>query len=144
MNESTSQIPTASPVQSFDLGSFEEHTRDKEWVNICHPVSGAPTGLRILAASPDSEHYRQADRKIKNRNLAFMQKSRGKPLSMEALEAAGLDLIVAITLDWQGARWDGRELECDEANARMLYATFPFIREQVDAFVGDRANFFGA
>jgi len=39
---------------------------------------------------------------------------------------------------------DGKELACNKDNAAALYERFPWIKEQVDTAVGDRANFINA
>ncbi len=140
----TNMTASATETTGFDLGQIAQAAIDKAWATITHPVTGAPTDMRIQVASPDSDLYKRIDRKIKNRSLTVMQKTRGRPVSIEAMDASGLELLVGITVGWEGARQDGRDLECNEENTRMLYTKFPFIREQVDTFVGDRANFFSS
>lgn len=51
-----------------------------------------------------------------------------------------IELLTACTASWN-LTWNGKQPECTPENVRKLYAEQPWIREQVDVFVGDRANF---
>lgn len=133
--------PVAATPQSFDLSSLAEAMHDTAVLTVTHPRTGAPTPITITLAAPDSETYRAVDRRVKNRNMATARKSRNG-LTIEAIEAGMLDLIVGVTLDWDGVTWDGAPLKFSADNARMVYAKFPFIREQVDEFLAERVNFF--
>ena len=126
----------------FDLAALKETMKTEGVVEITHPQTGVATGVKIRVASPDSERFISVDRRLKNRNMAIMQKSKNKTVTMEAVDAAAMDLLVGITLGWEGVTWSGAEMEFTEANVRTLYSEFPFIKEQVDSFVGDRGNFF--
>lgn len=133
MDQNTSAI--------LDLDELEKAMLPEAWLTINHPQSGAPTATRIKLASPDSEHFRRADRRIKNRNNAAMMKGR-RQITQEMMEASSLDLLAAVTLDWENVRRSGADLPFSEEEARKLYEEKPFIREQVDAFASDRVNFF--
>lgn len=128
---------------SFDLQAIHDVMQDSAWLTILHPRTGAPTPMRIKIASPDSESYRKVDRRIKNRSFAAVKKNKGN-VSAEALEASSMDLLVGITLEWENVVWGGTPMEFTEDNVRQLFTQFPFIREQVDEFAGDRNNFFSS
>jgi len=49
--------------------------------------------------------------------------------------------VIRCTLAWRGIVYEGEALECNPGNARRLYAALPWLREQVEAFIADRANF---
>lgn len=93
--------------------------------------------ISITLAGYDSKAARKMRHAMANRR---MQRTGGK-MTAESLEADGIELLCALTLGWQNIVVDGEPLEFSADNAAKLYKRFPWIREQVDAFVGDRANF---
>ena len=133
-------VPTPA-TNVFDLSSFQDAMRDSASLTIMHPQTGAPTPITITVASPDSDAYKAVDWRVKNRNITMARKSKNG-LTIEAIDASGLDILVGATLGWDGMTWDGAALPFSADNARMVYTTFSFIREQVDEFLADRANFF--
>lgn len=127
-------------MSTFDLSDLKSKTQNDAWVTILHPGTGVSTGIRINVVGPDSDLYRKVDSRIKNANLLAAQR-RGK-ITAEVLDAGGLDLLVGVTVGWEGVVFSGQPLEFTEENVRQVYTDFRFIREQVDEFVGQRANFF--
>ena len=127
---------------ALDITSFMEQQLETAVVEICNPNSGEPLGVKITLASPDSGKYRTASLAIQNRQLQYSMKNRGRSISAERLEENALELLIEATLDWEGLVEDGRELACTPENVRRVYQNMPFIREQVDEFLGDRRNFF--
>lgn len=79
-----------------------------------------------------------SDRRLQKR----FSKGKAKFNSAEMLED-GLELLVACTKGWKHIKISGVVLPFSEENSRMLYTKYPWIREQVDTFVNDRANFLG-
>ena len=134
-------VPMAVAPAAFDLQSLESVMLDEAWLTVLHPQTLEPTPIKIKVASPESESYKKVERRIRNRNVALLKKSKSG-LSAEALEASAMDLLVGVTVDWQGVTWGNALLEFTPDNARMLYGKFSFIKEQVDEFIGDRASFF--
>jgi len=66
---------------------------------------------------------------------------RGVSITADELDNDSLDLLAACTLGWSGFVVDGSELECNTENARRLYRQFPWLREQAQQYIDDRANF---
>lgn len=58
------------------------------------------------------------------------------------MDRAGL--LAKMTLDWEGIGMDGKVLPCTEENAKKYYFRFPWVMDQVDKFIGDRASFLPA
>lgn len=129
-------------MEITDLSKILEESLQEATLTIYHPVSGVDLGIRIKVCSPDSERYRKHERAIKNRALTQARKQKNNQLSMEAIEESSMDLLVGSIVSWDGVVWGGQPLECTEENARQLFEQFPFIRRQVDEFLGDVANFF--
>lgn len=107
------------------------------WLTLEHPVTGVPLSAEIKLAGIDSKIYQKQVRKNQDRRL---KRFRLKTSSNE-LENERLSLLVAITLEWKDVAEDGQALEHTLENARHLYTEYSWIREQVDEFAGDRANF---
>lgn len=124
----------------MDLSEIRKQAQDEAWVTILHPVSGEETSMRIRLLSPDSERYRQIDNRIRNVATKSMTKRGG--LSAEELSESGLQLLIQATVGWENVIFDGQPIQFSPENVRTVYTDFPFIREQVDRFLGDRRNFF--
>ena len=112
------------------------------WLEVLNPVTNQPVGAKILVAGVDSVAYREAQRKISNRRLAAMSRrgSRYK-VSAEEVEAEGLELLTTCIMDWEGISENGEKLDCNQDNAKRLFAAAPWLKEQVDEFIGDRSHF---
>jgi len=108
-----------------------------EWLELEHPVTGEPLGVRIKLAGIDSDYYKKEMRRQQNRRL----KKGIRNISAEELEAETISLLVACTLEWENVEYDGTPLECNAENVRKIYKEFSWIREQVDVFINNRGNF---
>ncbi len=98
---------------------------------------GSPVTIELR--SDDDEVVKAQERLATNRRLKNLQRIR---MTAEEIEAEGLDKLAAATVAWHTFEdSDGETIVCNRANARALYAAHAFIREQVDTFIADRANF---
>jgi hypothetical protein len=113
-------------------------------MHLCHPLSGdrlkqddgSYIVIRLLGA--DAPEYRQRVHRIANKNVQRRKKSAP---SAEQIEEQTVSLLAAITVGWEGIVVNGEALEFSEQAAKELYQDHVWIREQVDEFVADRANF---
>jgi hypothetical protein len=107
--------------------------------------SGGPVRIRLLGV--DSTQYRSATRETVRKRLAKRAASGSAqtPLSgddMDEVERDTLDLLVTCTVGWENVMTpQGEAIPCGPDNARALFESYPVIREQVEAFIGNRANF---
>lgn len=135
----------------MDLSQFDTEKAAEQGA-LCHLVNPAtneklyqddksPVGIQVHGS--DSSKYRKAQRTLNNKRLENQFKKRSQKITMEQLEEDSLELLVAVTVGWQGIVVDGEPLEFSEKNCRELYTRFTWIREQVDEFVTDRSNFLG-
>jgi predicted glycosyltransferase len=97
----------------------------------------------LILAGEDSDQYQQVLRTQRRRRLDQALKGRKAGVTPEQLEAEALDLLVACTLSWKHIAIDGSET-FSPTTARKLYEEYPWIREQAERFIGDRANFLPA
>ena len=91
----------------------------------------------ITVHSKDSDASRSAALAITNRRL----KSRATTVTAEQLLSETFETLARITVSWQGIADENGPLECTFANAKKLYAQAPDVKEQVENFIAERANF---
>jgi len=117
---------------------------DGAWLHLCHPATGAPLykdqddmPIRIRVRGQDSSVARRMETQMADRRL----NRRAKKLSAEEIEREGLDLLTALVVEWEGIVLHGEDVPCTPENVRQVLKQLRWVREQIDTFVGDRANF---
>jgi hypothetical protein len=76
-----------------------------------------------------------------NRRLQKAQRTGGKlNLSAEEIEASALDLLIKCVEGW-AITLGGERPDCTEAKVREVFEALPWVREQVDAALGDAQAF---
>ena len=116
---------------------------------VTDPVTGAPitnpdgSAVVLMLYGQDSDVYRRITDANANRRLEHAVGGRRAKLTAEQLRAESLEVVVACTAGWEGIEWDGAPLAFSPANARKLYTALPWLQEQAEGFIGDRAHFFG-
>jgi hypothetical protein len=127
----------------MDLSTLEP-TTDSVPVPLRHPVTnekllaagGAPITVNIVGM--DSEQFRTRHRAIINRRLSAGKKAK---VTAEEIEAESIDTIAACITGWQQIELDGKPLEYSKGAAKTLLTRLPWLREQLDEAIADRANF---
>jgi hypothetical protein len=76
----------------------------------------------------------QADRRIQHINRTKT------PVTVASMERDEIELAVVATLEWD-VILDGKKADCDVKAYRAAYTKYPWLYEQVVAFIGARANF---
>ncbi len=117
-------------------------------VKLYHPSTNEDMGITIRVLGKDSDEFQKINRAQSKRRMEKMSKGgfRGANIPLESIEQDGLELLASLTKTWkqgdkQTLTLDGVELACNKDNAVLIYKRFPWIKEQVDSFIGDRANF---
>lgn len=113
---------------------------------VVHPSTGEPLGIKITLAGIDSKVYRDAQRKLSNKRLkqTFGKGVVNKTPTVEEFEAETVDILAKCTISWENVVWEGKDLPCNYDTAKMIYLNLIWLRDQVDAFINDRANFLGS
>jgi len=109
-------------------------------IDIKHPATDEPVGLRIILLPEDHPLVRAASRKALNERL----QARGK-ITAEKMEAGRTDMLVASIGGWvwEGdLTFHGQKPEFNDANLRKVLNELSWISEQIDAELGNRAEFF--
>jgi hypothetical protein len=100
--------------------------------------------VSITVVSIDSDRYRDFKRKTGQAQLdKVVTFGRLRPQVDEVNEEI-IDTLVACTVEWTGFEKDGEPLPPTPENVRAVYKAAPWIRDQVNLFMGDRRNFFSA
>ncbi|TAA54015.1 hypothetical protein [Shinella sp. JR1-6] len=133
----------------MDLASFDtvKSAGEGAVMEVLHPADGTvlkddngqPITITLMGA--DSEKAKRRQRAEINKRL---KSGRNTKITAEEMEENGVNLLALCTLSWSGIKLDGHLLECNAENAAMIYQRMPWLREQVDTFVGDRGNFLKA
>jgi len=131
--------------------STKQKSEDGVVMEVEDPRDGDPlldedgNPVTITVAGSDSKAYRTYSRKAQNKRLKNLKPGQRKiDLDAAEMEEEQLNLLVECTLDWDGIAWEGKPLECTKPNAKMLYTELGWLRDQVDAYMADRTNFFGS
>jgi len=100
--------------------------------------NGVP--MTITLAGADSSAFRKKQREIQYSRLQQIAVDAG--FDFDSIESDECELLAAATLGWSGLVMKGKPLEFSHDAVVELYKSQAWIREQVDVFVGARANFF--
>lgn len=126
-------------VKAADEGADLELLFDDK--PILDEKTGQPWTIRLLGA--DSKEFMKISHKLQEKRLQRRFKGGKQKFSLEELDADSMELLVACTKGWKHLQLDGAPVVFNDANVKMVYTRFPWIREQVDTFVNDRSNFLG-
>lgn len=113
-------------------------------VRIYHPGTNEDLDITINVLGKDSDEFQKVSRAQSKKRMAKMQKGGFRSttaIPVEEIEADGIQLLAACTKTWAGVVMDGKTIDCTADNAVMIYERFPWIKEQIDTAIGDRANF---
>lgn len=90
-----------------------------------------PTGLFITVMGVDSQVFRDH---AKRQQKAYIEALRSKKDFDD--EDMSIDGMVAATISWRGTSEEFSPELC-----RELYTKAPYVKDQIDRFIADRANF---
>lgn len=119
----------------MDLGTKLMNETAEMVVN--DPDTGSATDVVMTLAGLHSETCRKANGVIQARR----RRLRVTYVSPEQAEADALEMLVACTLDWKNFQWEGAEFPYSKENTKVVYQRLPWLRGQVDAFIGDNHFF---
>lgn len=117
-------------------------------LQLLHPVDREPllqedgTPITIKLLGSDSKAYREISREISRKRMNSMARSRNKDVDFTPTVEQACDILSACTVGWKGVIVNGEKLKFSKEEAYKLYHAHSWIRDQVDLFIGDRANFF--
>lgn len=129
----------------MNIGKIKETTD----VTLYNPITSEillnedGSDMTITVHGPYSKKYKSIAHAQQNRRLQKAQRTGGKlNLSAEEIEAAALDLLIKCVDGWN-ITLGGEQPDCTEAKVREVFTELPWVREQVDAALGDAQAFLG-
>lgn len=122
----------------MDLATLDTTAVESVPMRLKHPGTGQVLDTVLHVVGVDSDRYREKARQISNRRINSKQK---RMLTIEEVEADNDSLLVSCIVGWDNVTIDGEKVEFSLESAKKLIQRFRWIREQIDEFVGDRANF---
>lgn len=120
------------------LESLERSVADQDrgrWFTPADPWTGAPLEFRMRIAGPDSRVQRAARLEAASARLRL-----GRPTAAD-LEREAIYLLSRAVLDVDGLVWKGEAFVAEQEAVEYLLTALPWLREQVDAFAANRANY---
>lgn len=129
----------------MDLNSLKPVKADKgATLEIIHPETEEPIdGMTITLLGQDSAVYRKMQ--FAKQQAILNRMAKGKKvaeLDAEKLADDNIEDLVKLTVKWTGFEINGEALAATPENFRMVYTEWPWIKEQAQEFVANRANFF--
>lgn len=95
-------------------------------------------GMTITLLGEDSAVYRNKSKAIAEEKL---NANRKRKVNLDSIENENLQVLAACTVEWTGFEEGKNPIECTAEEVVRIYRKYKWIREQVDSFIGDRANF---
>lgn len=124
-------------MDASKLEMTEDATTDVEIFD----ANGQTTGIFVTVYSADSEVATSFRRRMLDRRLSRMARRGGKPaMNASEIESEAMDMRVLCTKSWK-LEWNGKPLDCNDENKRMIYTRVPLIKQQVDDAISDASLF---
>lgn len=123
----------------MDITNYQVSDAPKSLV-IVHPETGENTDIIIECISPDHPDYQQRAidtmrASVKNGNKTV------DAIAADVTKNKAIHIGQAI-VGWKNITEKGKDYKYSPANAVKLCQKYPWIADQIDAFCGQRRNFF--
>lgn len=127
-------------MSQFDFASRDVTAKADEGaeLEVLDPANGKPVGVFITLAGADSSVHRKATAAIANRRAKGGFR---RNINLDDLQTESIEVLARCTLGWSGVVLDGKDVPLSKEAAVTLYTRFPWLREQVETFISDRANY---
>ena len=124
---------------TFDLAKLDTAKVAEEGaeLRVAHPTTGEDLGITITLIGTDSKTFRDIS---KSRATASLKK-KTREIDLDQNESDAVELLAKCTKGWTGITENGKEVAFSYDNAVQLYTKYLWLREQIDRFMADRANF---
>ncbi len=126
----------------MDLSELTKLAADQDaghTFELFNPENGAPVGIKVTVAGPDSERTRKAYFHMQREITRLSARKNG--LTPEKREELSADFLFAVTMGWE-VKEGGKELPFTKENFARLMKAGAWVRAQIDTFAGDRAPYF--
>jgi hypothetical protein len=134
----------------MDLSSLSVSSEDGANLELKDPLGepilkpdGTPVTIKLQGS--ESAKWKKARNVAGNRYLQMANpRNAAQAKTMDELIGDLAFQLASVTLSWDGIVDESQEIECNLASAKKLYLKYDWLREQVEAFVNERRNFWKA
>lgn len=134
----------------MDLSKYnvEKMAEQGAWLDLESPEDGTPLKtddgkpVRIKLLGTDSKAWREKNRQNQRDRIAQMARRKSRDIDYTVSDEQACEMLSVCTIAWEGIVEEGETVEFSQEAAKDIYMRYIWIREQVDMFIGDRANFF--
>lgn len=110
-------------------------------VELIDPATQQPAGAWMVVAGLDSRRTRRA-RRLGWYHVVVNRDEKAGDFTTEEKEEAGRRTLAGSVISWGGFTRDGvEEMPCTVENVLAVFDQVPWIEDEVDLRVGNRANF---
>lgn len=119
-------------------------------IEIKHPATGEPIGVRVEVVSVDDERLTPIKRKIQDRSMYLQQRS--KTFKSDEIEENTRELLWTATIGWEWysptgeeadqATFEGNVPEFNVKNFNKVTKALPWFQSQINEEVGETKAFF--
>ena len=99
-----------------------------------------PVTIKLLGT--DSRAWRNHNKDVQRKRIAQMVTRKKKNIDYTSTDEEVCEMLSICTVGWSGVGGEDGDIEFSQEAAFELYLSQIWIREQVNEFIGDRANFF--
>jgi hypothetical protein len=134
----------------FDLSDLDVVAGSEEGaeIELTHPITKEPTGIFITVFGKESSAFRNTMNarynEEANREALALKNNDASVVPIEKTIADNIDLLAKCTKGWRNMIFNKKPIEFSYDSAVMVYTKWPWMRPQVDAAIGDLANFIKA
>ena len=124
---------------SFDFTKLDFAAKAEEGavMQVKNPLTGEALGATITLIGTDSKAFRDL---AKQRATATLKRTKEEQENYDSDDEMSV-MLSKCTLAWSGVEEGVEAVEFSQENALMMYRKYRWLRDQVDQFIGDRANF---
>lgn len=128
-----------------DLLTQDLHDEGAE-LRVIDPATNEPSDSYIKVVGTDSKVWQALNKKALRKVLSLRAEAKEAGVEFEASDDELLidevERLVDATIGWRGFDGDdGQEMPFSKESCKILYTQAPNIRDQVNYFIGTRANF---
>lgn len=110
-------------------------------IELTDPATGQSTGAWLIVAGLDSRRARDA-RRDGWRHVIAARDEKGGDFTGAEIREAGRRTLAGSVISWGGFTRDGaEEMPCTLDNVLAVFGQVPWVEDEVDLRVGNRANF---
>lgn len=126
-------------LSAFDVESGADQGARLELID----KNGKKSGEWIYLLGADSQEYQRRFNEQAQRRLARLQRPGGQKITQTEMDEETIDRLVVCTKDWS-FNVNGEKVAVTPKSVEGAYRKSKLVREQVEIFINERANFLPA